>query len=155
MKRRNGGAWRSTIVVLVFLASCTSGTGAGSAKPDNTASPAKTFALPRQHDSGLSREARLGRGLYEYYCAFCHGKKGDADGFNAYNLRTPPTRHSDPILMGTLSDTQIQRIIKEGGGALGRSPQMPPWGGVLSDREIVDVTAFIRTLAVPVKTPKE
>jgi mono/diheme cytochrome c family protein len=53
--------------------------------------------------------------------------------------------------MGTLSDTQIHRIIMEGGRALGRSPQMPPWGGVMSDREIADVTAFIRTLAAPAK----
>jgi mono/diheme cytochrome c family protein len=53
--------------------------------------------------------------------------------------------------MGTLSDAQIHRMIKEGGGALGRSPQMPPWGKVLSDREIANVTAFIRTLAVTAK----
>lgn len=155
MKRKPGGAWFPTMVLLVLLASCGAGSGAGSSGADNTAKQGKTFALPRKHDSGLSREARLGKGLYEYYCSLCHGKTGNADGFNAYNLRTPPTRHTDPILMGALSDTQIQRIIREGGGALGRSPQMPPWGRVLSDREIADVTAFVRTLAAPPKGAKE
>ncbi len=37
----------------------------------------------------------------------------------------------------------------EGGSALERSPQMPPWGGVLTDQEISDLTVFIRTLAKP------
>lgn len=155
MKRRHWGAWFPTIALLVLLASCAAGGGTGSTGTDNTAKRGKRFAIPRKHDPGLSREAKQGRVLYEYYCELCHGKTGDADGFNAYNLRTPPTRHTDPILMGTLSDTQIQRIIKEGGGALGRSPQMPPWGGVLSDREIAEVTAFIRTLAAPAKNAKE
>ncbi len=139
------------IALMVLLATSVGGTGAGKPGTDNAAARRKEFVLPQKHDAALSREAKLGRDLYGYYCALCHGKQGNADGFNAYNLRTPPTRHTDPILMGTLSDTQIHRMIKEGGGALGRSPQMPPWGGVLNDREIANVTAFIRTLAVPAK----
>ena len=141
----------TAIVVLVLLPA---GAGWSETKPpatDNAAARSKEFALPQKHDSGLSREAKRGRSHYEYYCAICHGKRGNADGFNAPNLRTPPARHTDPIFMGTLSDAQIQRIIKEGGGALGRSPQMPPWGGVLKIQEISDLTAFIRTLAIPPK----
>jgi len=137
-------------IALLFLLSA--GAGWSATKPsgtDNAAARGKEFALPQKHDAGLSREAKRGRSLYEYYCAICHGKRGDGDGFNATNLHTPPARHTDPILMGTLSDAQIRRIIGEGGGALGRSPQMPPWGGVLKSREIDDLTVFIRTLAVP------
>ena len=139
------------IFLLVLLSA---GAGCGETKPpgvDNAASRRKEFALPRKHDSGLSREAKHGRALYEYYCALCHGKQGNADGFNATNLKTPPTRHTDPVLMGTLSDAQVQRVIKEGGQALGRSPQMPPWGGVLKSQEVADITAFLRTLAAPEK----
>jgi mono/diheme cytochrome c family protein len=151
MNRRPGGSRLPGIILLVLLSA---GAGWGETKPpggDNAAMPRKEFALPQKHDSGLSRDARRGRALYEYYCALCHGKQGDADGFNATNLKTPPTRHTDPILMGTLSDAQVQRIIKEGGQAVGRSAQMPPWGGVLKSQEIADLTAFIRTLAVPAK----
>ena len=139
------------ISLLVLLSAAA---GWGDTKPsgtDNAAMPGKEFALPQKHDSLLGRNEKRGRALYEYYCALCHGKRGDADGFNATNLKTPPTRHTDPILMGTLSDTQVQRIIKEGGQAVGRSAQMPPWGGVLKSQEISDLTAFIRTLAVPAK----
>jgi mono/diheme cytochrome c family protein len=151
MTRRPRGSRFLRILLLVLLSA---GAGWGETKPsgaDNAAVRRKEFALPRKHDSGLSREAKRGKALYEYYCALCHGKQGDADGFNATNLKTPPTRHTDPILMGTLSDAQVQRVIKEGGQALGRSPQMPPWGGVLKSQDLADLTAFIRTLAVPAK----
>lgn len=151
MMRRSGGSLFPGIFLLVLLSA---GAAWGETKPsgvDNAATPRKEFALPQKHDILLGRKEKRGRALYEYYCALCHGKKGDADGFNATNLKTPPTRHTDPILMGTLSDAQVQRIIKEGGQAVGRSAQMPPWGGVLKGQEIADLTAFLRTLAMPAK----
>lgn len=148
--RRWPGSVRFSMIPLLVLLGASAG-GEGLPASDNAAARGKEFLLPRKHESGLGREAKRGRVLYGYYCAICHGEQGNADGFNAYNLRTPPTRHTDPILMGTLSDTQIYRMIKEGGRAMGRSPQMPPWGAVLNDREIAEVTVFIRTLAVPAK----
>lgn len=151
MRRRPGGLLFLAIAMPILLAAGAGGSDKRPSGTDNAVARGKEFLLPRKHESGLSREAKRGKVLYEYYCAICHGERGNADGFNAYNLRTPPTRHTDPILMGTLSDTQIHRMIKEGGRAMGRSPLMPPWGGVLHDREIAEVTAFIRTLAVPAK----
>lgn len=151
MRRLPGTLPVSVIVLVLLLGGSLGAYGAGKPGTDNAAAPKKEFVLPQKHDPALRREAKQGRGLYEYYCALCHGKGGNADGFNATNLKTPPTRHTDPILMGTLSDAQIHRIIKEGGGALGRSPQMPPWGGVLRDREIDNLVAFIRTLSMPAK----
>ncbi len=151
MKGRYRGLRLSAIALLVLLPAGSGWSETKSPGADNAASRGKEFVLPQKHDSDLSRDAKRGRSLYEYYCAVCHGKRGEADGFNAPNLGTPPASHTDPILMGTLSDSQIRRVIKEGGGALGRSPQMPPWGGVLSDLEIARVTAFIRTLAAAAK----
>ena len=105
------------------------------------------FVLPQKHKSTLTRSEQRGRVLYEYYCALCHGKRGAADGFNSSTLDKLPKKHTDATYMATLSDTQIQLIIREGGPALGLSPATPPWGGVLTDREISDLTAFIRTLS--------
>lgn len=109
----------------------------------------REFLFPREREAHLSREQKNGKALYEYYCSLCHGKTGNADGFNAFNLKTPPTRHTDSILMGTLSDAQIREIIRKGGAALGRSPQMPPWRNVLSDLEIAHIASYIRSLSVP------
>ncbi len=128
---------------LFFLAA---GGGQASGDSDGPASGRSGFVLPRKHETSLTREERRGKGLYEYYCALCHGKTGNADGFNSYNLNPPPAKHTDTTLMATLSDAQIQKIIREGGASMGRSPQMPPWGNVLTEREIADITAFIRTL---------
>jgi mono/diheme cytochrome c family protein len=49
--------------------------------------------------------------------------------------------------MKTLKDGDIFKIIKEGGGAVGKSPLMPPWGAALPDQDIRNVVAYIRSLA--------
>jgi mono/diheme cytochrome c family protein len=49
--------------------------------------------------------------------------------------------------MASLSDKQIVKAIRGGGAALGLSPQMPAWGGVLSQKQAADLTVFIRTFA--------
>ena len=139
------------VAFCALLAACPAKSEKKATASEGTAVEAHVPAYPLKRESGLSREAERGKLLYAYYCALCHGKEGNADGFNAYNLKTPPARHTDPVLMGTLSDTQIRRLIKEGGVALGRSPLMPPWGGVLSEREIAEVAAFVRALALPPK----
>jgi mono/diheme cytochrome c family protein len=41
------------------------------------------------------------------------------------------------------------KVTKEGGPAVGKSPMMAPWGGTLSDEQIWDVVAFVRSLAQP------
>lgn len=105
------------------------------------------FVLPQKHESQLSPLEQRGRALYEYYCYLCHGKTGNADDFNSYSLTTPPAKLADATFMATLSDTQIQKVIKGGGPALGLFPQMPVWGGVLTDKQVDAVIAFIRTLA--------
>lgn len=94
----------------------------------------------------LSRAQIRGYRNYQVYCVACHGSRGNGDGFNARNLSIPPAKHSDASYMGALSDKDIQKIIKGGGASQGRSPLMPPWGGVLSDTEISNLTAFIRIL---------
>ena len=55
--------------------------------------------------------------------------------------------HRDAAYMNSLSNDHLFQVIKEGGAALGRSPLMAPWGGTLSDEQIRDVVAYVRTLA--------
>ena len=49
--------------------------------------------------------------------------------------------------METLSDDTLFRVIKEGGPAIGKSPQMAAWGENLSDQTIRELVAYVRTLA--------
>ena len=55
--------------------------------------------------------------------------------------------------MNALSDEHLFKVIKEGGTAVGKAATMPPWGGALSDDEIRDVVAFVRSLAKPPYQP--
>ena len=96
---------------------------------------------------GGSDAAQRGAEHYAAYCAACHGARGDADGPLAETLDTLPARHSDRASMETLSDDTLFRVIKEGGPAIGKSPQMAAWGENLSDQTIRDLVAYVRTLA--------
>ena len=92
-------------------------------------------------------DAGAGKAKYQLFCAACHGPNGKGDGPAAANLNPKPRDHSNANYMKSLSDGQIFKIIKLGGPGVGKSPTMPPWGGALSDGDIKNVVAFIRTLS--------
>ena len=96
-------------------------------------------------DGGGSDAVRRGAEHYADYCASCHGLQGD--GPVASTLATKPAPHSNRAHMDGLSDADLFRVIKQGRPAVGKSPQMAAWGGLLSDEAIGDLVAYVRTLA--------
>jgi mono/diheme cytochrome c family protein len=46
--------------------------------------------------------------------------------------------------MSKLPDSEIVKVIKGGGRAIGKSTTMPPWGRTLTDEEIVGLKDFMR-----------
>jgi len=94
-------------------------------------------------------DAARGATLYAANCASCHGPTGAGDGPAAVALEPKPARHSDGAYMNALSNEHLFRVIKEGGAAVGKSPLMAPWGGMLSDEQIWDLVAYVRSLAQP------
>ena len=95
-------------------------------------------------------DAAKGKEKYQEFCAACHGASGKGDGPAAPALPTKPRDHTDVAYMDKLTDEQVFNIIKNGGAAAGKSPLMPAWGGPppkLSDQQIQDLVAYIRTLA--------
>ncbi len=97
--------------------------------------------------AGGPADAAGGAPLYATYCASCHGARGDGDGPVSAGLNPKPAKHSDAAYMSGLSDDDLFQVIQKGGVAIGKSPLMAPWGGTLSDAQIRDVVAFVRTLA--------
>ena len=91
-------------------------------------------------------DATNGSAKYAQLCASCHGAGGAGDGPVAAGLNPPPTNHTDDVYMASLSDDHLFKVVKEGGGAVGKSVLMAPWGGTLNDKEIWDVVAHMRTL---------
>jgi mono/diheme cytochrome c family protein len=97
--------------------------------------------------------AHPGQAVYDRHCATCHGQTGGADGPGAGALVIKPPPLSDGRLLNPLSDEYLTRIVREGAGAVGLSPQMPAFGRLLTDREIREVVAYVRTLAQPPYRP--
>ena len=78
-----------------------------------------------------------GKRLFTRHCAGCHGPEGKGDGYKLLgpdpaNLMAPATRKK--------SDGALLATIHEG------KPNMPSWKGILSDRDIKSVLAYIRSL---------
>lgn len=100
-------------------------------------------------------EVAKGKEKYLQVCAACHGADGKGDGPAAANLPLKPQDHTNGKTMNALTDDDLFKVIKNGGSAVGKSPFMPPMGTQLSDQEVRDVIAYVRTLAVPPYLPKK
>jgi mono/diheme cytochrome c family protein len=109
--------------------------------------PPPTAAQPAAQTPGDA--VARGAVTYKQICANCHGEDGCTPGPGAAGLDPQPAKHCDGNYMNKLTDEHLFKTIKEGGASVGKSPLMAPWGGALTDAQIRDVVAFVRTLAKP------
>jgi len=91
--------------------------------------------------AGASRAARL----YYGFCVPCHGVDGRGS-WRALLFLLRPGDLGDGMRMRQSSDQYLFDIIKHGGANFGR-PGMPAFGYQLSDEEIRELVAYVRTLA--------
>ncbi len=84
--------------------------------------------------------------VYKLFCTQCHGVTANGKGINAPHLTIQPKNHSNSKEMGSLTDDGIFLAIRNGGAAVGRSPEMPPFGGALSDDDITGLVRHLRKL---------
>jgi mono/diheme cytochrome c family protein len=119
------------------------------AQPKAPATPAAPAAPQAPAAPAAAADPARGDVVYQTYCASCHGTRGAGDGPVGQALDPKPARHDDGTYMNALSNEYLFKVIDEGGAAVGKSPLMAPWGGSLTDAQIWDVVAFVRTLAVP------
>jgi mono/diheme cytochrome c family protein len=95
-------------------------------------------ALPSREEQAVSR----GSAIFNRYCVLCHGPKGDGQGTAAKAYKPPPAN----LVSSPYPDAYKELIIRKGGGAIGRSPFMPPWGDELSDQQIRDLIAYLQRI---------
>ena len=100
-----------------------------------------------QHAMGAGNVDAGGK-LYQTRCSPCHGSDGKAATPTAQALNPKPRDHTDGAYMNQLSNEHLAKVIKNGGPAVGKSPMMPPQTD-LTDQQLEDLIAFVRTLAVP------
>jgi mono/diheme cytochrome c family protein len=82
-------------------------------------------------------------------CKECHGDGGKGDGFVLPLLKVKVQMHdwTDKAVMSPLTDDYLAEIIIKGGEALGKSEVMLKYADQLTDQQVKDLVAFIRSLA--------
>ncbi len=63
--------------------------------------------------------------VYGERCSRCHGPLGQGDGPDAAKLSVRPRAFADPTWQLAVPDRQLEKVIVQGGAAVGKSPAMP------------------------------
>jgi mono/diheme cytochrome c family protein len=87
-------------------------------------------------------DARHGETIFLQYCQGCHGPDGRGGGKGFMPHVGPLARKG---YIETMPDEYLAAVITEGGLAVGKSAYMPSWKTTLTEQDIADVIAFIRT----------
>lgn len=87
-----------------------------------------------------------GQEIYDQLCWRCHGRSGKSDGPVSDAMNPRPRDLTDRAYMSGVSDEELLNVIKHGGSGVGKSPAMMAFKEVLSDEDIRDLVAYLRTL---------
>jgi mono/diheme cytochrome c family protein len=109
--------------------------------------------LPNLGLAQVKGDPKAGKAKYDANCIGCHGATGKGDGAAAAALNPKPQDHTNGKVMNALSDKYLFDIIKDGGAAVKKAPFMPASNKKLTDQEIWDIVAYIRSLANPPYKP--
>lgn len=85
-------------------------------------------------------DAQAGKTLYENFCLSCHGPAGKGDGPAASTLNPQPSDLT--VLLKTQDDAYFVTRIADGKDGTA----MSAWKNVLSEAQIRQVVAYLRTL---------
>jgi len=89
--------------------------------------------------SGDEKAVRSGKSWYRGVCALCHGGRADGAGErgNGADLRKFEKGFKAYV-----------EVVKNGRKVPGRLQEMPAWNGVLEDKVIYEIGAYLETLAI-------
>lgn len=91
-------------------------------------------------------DAKKGRELYMEKCVLCHGAQGEGWDWKK-KVEKPPIPVPDLAREApNRSDQFLFDVVKDGGEAVGQTRFMPPFGFQLSDQEVWDLIAYLRSL---------
>ncbi|MGI9523385.1 MAG: c-type cytochrome [Hyphomicrobiaceae bacterium] len=88
-------------------------------------------------------DAAKGAPLYTRYCRGCHG----ADGRGGAHTFMPHIENlTKREYIEYLPDSYLLKVITEGGPSVGKSSYMPGFGVKLSEQDVKDIIAHVRSL---------
>lgn len=96
---------------------------------------------------GSRGDAGRGGALYRERCGLCHGGQGEGWDWSK-KVEKPPVPVPDLAEVAPeRSDQYLFDVVKEGGEAVGKTRFMPPFGFQLTDEQVWDLVAYMRSLA--------
>lgn len=118
----------------------------------NKSEPAPTGDKPTAEATGAAAAVtpaarEEAKDLLANRCAACHGATGAGDGPAAGGLTPKPANFTDAAWQSAVKDDEIEKAIKFGGAAVGKSPMMPG-NPDLADKDatVVALRELIRSL---------
>jgi mono/diheme cytochrome c family protein len=91
-------------------------------------------------------DSKNGRELYMEKCILCHGSQGEGWDWSK-KVAEPPIPVPDLAQVAPERSNQfLFDVVKDGGEAVGKTRFMPPFGFQLSDQEVWDLVAYMRSL---------
>jgi len=103
--------------------------------------------------SALAGDAAAGKSKYDMFCASCHGPTGKGDGPVAVAIKPPPRDFSEGAFKFDTddsgepgSDADLKNVIANGAAKYGGNMMMAAWGGTMTDADVDNVVAYIRSL---------
>lgn len=94
------------------------------------------YARPAPAQSGGDPKAQA-QEIFANRCTPCHGPSGKGDGPASKGLTPPPRNFGDPAWQDSVTDDHIEKIIKFGGAAVGKSPAMPANPDLMAKPQVV------------------
>lgn len=93
-------------------------------------------------------DVEAGAAVFRTICATCHGPGGspDPDSPVVQGLGVVPADLSDPLFNSREPTGDWEMVVKHGGDAMGLAAQMPPHRDALSDEQVEDVIAYVKSM---------
>ncbi|MBI4927690.1 MAG: cytochrome c [Anaerolineae bacterium] len=138
-------SWLLVVSILalsaILLAACS---GGGGGETITRQDPPADYAGKTNPVAGDQAAIDAGKALYETNCLSCHGEKGLGDGPAGASLDPHPGNLQ--AASKDASEAYLYWVVDAGGTAAGRSASMASYNGVLSEEEIWQILAYVKTL---------
>ncbi|MCC6216646.1 MAG: c-type cytochrome [Polyangiaceae bacterium] len=107
--------------VLLVVAGCSKSEPTGGAAPAATGAAATGAAVAAKPAGGADDSAKQ----FKNRCSTCHGEAGKGDGPGGAALNPKPRNFADAAWQAKVTDEHLEKVIVEGGAAVGLNAAMP------------------------------